>query len=200
MTKIEFLYLLEKKLYGLPPSTIKESLDFYSEIIDDRIEEGLSEEDAVSKIGLVDEIASNIIAETPISQIIKENITPKRKISVTEKVLLIVGSIVWVPLLIAAIAILISVYACLWTVILCLWAVFASFAGCFVGGIAGGAVSIVFTNPQSGLILIAGGLICASLAIFSFFGCKAATRGAVKLSKNIIIGIKNLFIKGGKSK
>lgn len=199
MTKIEFLYLLEKKLSGLPPKTVKESLDFYAEMIDDRIEEGLSEEDAVSKIGSVDEIAAQIIAETPISQIIKESITPKNNLSTTAKVLIIVGSIVWFPLLIAALAVIFSLYASLWAVIVSIWAAFASLAGGAFGGIAGGVVIMIFNTPQSGLLLIACGFICASLAIFSFFGCKAATMGAIKLSKNIIIGIKNLFVKGGKA-
>lgn len=199
MTKTEFFEALEKKLVGLPPEIVKESLDFYSEMIDDRIEEGLSEEDAVKSVGSVDEIAAQIIAETPITQIIKENIKPKNKLSTTAKVLLIVGSVVWVPLLIAALAVILALYAVLWAAIICLWAAFVSLAACFVGGIAAGAVSIVFTSLSSGLLLIAGGLICASLAIFGFFGCKAATKGMVVLSEKIAVGIKKMFIKGGKT-
>ena len=199
MFKAEFLDALRKRLEGLPHSVIMESLEFYSEMIDDRIEEGMSEQEAVRSIGSVDEIAAQIIAETPIKKIIKESITPKNKLSATAITLICVGAVVWVPLLIAAIAILISLYAVLWTAIVCAWAAFATFAACFIGGVAGGAVCAVFLSAPSGLLLIAGGLICASLAIFSFFGCVAATKGAAKLSGNIVIGIKNLFIKGGKA-
>ena len=56
MTKLEFLESLEKGLSGLPKNDIDERIAFYSEIIDDRIEEGLSEEDAVSKIGMLSRI------------------------------------------------------------------------------------------------------------------------------------------------
>ena len=48
MNKAQFLCELEKLLYGLPQEDIKQSLDYYSEIIDDRIEDGLSEYDAIS--------------------------------------------------------------------------------------------------------------------------------------------------------
>ena len=72
MTKLEFLESLEKGLSGLPKNDIDERIAFYSEIIDDRIEEGLSEEDAVSKIGKIDEVISQIIADTPINKLVKE--------------------------------------------------------------------------------------------------------------------------------
>ena len=48
MNKQEFLSQLRKGLAGLPQNDIEERLAFYGEMIDDRIEEGLSEEEAVS--------------------------------------------------------------------------------------------------------------------------------------------------------
>lgn len=51
MTKQEFLTQLEENLLGLPQNEIEERIIFYSEMIDDKIEEGYSEEDAVSKTG-----------------------------------------------------------------------------------------------------------------------------------------------------
>ena len=48
MGKQEFLAQLRKGLQGLPQEDIEERLTFYSEMIDDRMEEGLSEEEAVS--------------------------------------------------------------------------------------------------------------------------------------------------------
>ncbi len=43
MNKQAFLTQLRKGLSGLPQEDIEERLAFYSEMIDDRIEEGLSE-------------------------------------------------------------------------------------------------------------------------------------------------------------
>ena len=67
MTKQEFLNKLGKGLSCLPQEDIEERLTFYSEMIDDRMEEGFSEEDAVLEIGDIDEIISQTIADIPIT-------------------------------------------------------------------------------------------------------------------------------------
>ena len=72
MTKVNFLFELRDKLSGLPTEDIEERLNFYSEMIEDRMEEGLSEEDAVAAIGTTDEIAKQIISEIPFTKIAKE--------------------------------------------------------------------------------------------------------------------------------
>ena len=46
MRKAEFLRELEKRLQGLPKDEIDSRLAFYSEMIDDRIEDGKTEEEA----------------------------------------------------------------------------------------------------------------------------------------------------------
>ena len=74
MSKKEFLERLQEKLGGLPQSEIEERLMFYSELIDDQIEDGLSEEDALNQIGSVDDIATQIISETSLQKIVKEKI------------------------------------------------------------------------------------------------------------------------------
>ena len=51
MSKQEFLAQLRKSLSGLPQEDIEERLTFYSEMIEDHIEEGLPEEEAVSAVG-----------------------------------------------------------------------------------------------------------------------------------------------------
>ena len=66
MTKKVFLTELKKKLGKLPKSEVKKRLSFYSEIIDDKIEEGFSEEDAVADVGGIDEIAKLILSEKSI--------------------------------------------------------------------------------------------------------------------------------------
>ena len=80
MRKDEFLLMLQKRLEGLPKDEIEERLTFYSEMIDDRMEEGVNEEDAVSVVGDVDKIVAEIIALTPISKIAKERSKPQRRL------------------------------------------------------------------------------------------------------------------------
>ena len=45
MNKRKFLFKLKRALWGCPPSEIRNRLAFYAEMIDDRVEEGLSEKD-----------------------------------------------------------------------------------------------------------------------------------------------------------
>ena len=54
MTKNEFISSLGARLSGLPKDEACERLAFYSETIDDRIEEGMSEAAAVRDVGSVD--------------------------------------------------------------------------------------------------------------------------------------------------
>jgi len=195
MSKQEFLAQLRKGLDGLPQDDIEERLLFYSEMIDDQMEEGLPEEEAVSAIGAVDEIVAQVVAETPLVKIAKERIRSKRRLRVGEIVLLALGSPIWLSLGIAAFAVILSLYISLWAVIISLWAVFASFAACSIGGVLACVVFTVGGNGASGLAMLAAGIVCAGLAIFMFYGCKAVTDGTLILTKKMAIWIKNCFIR-----
>ena len=63
MNKQEFLSRLKNGLSALSEKELEERLTFYGEMIDDRIEEGLTEEDAVAAVGSVDEIIAQILSE-----------------------------------------------------------------------------------------------------------------------------------------
>ena len=188
MSKQEFLAQLRKSLSGLPQEDIEERLRFYSEMIEDHIEEGLPEEEAVSAVGSVDEIAAQAVAEIPLAKIAKERIRPKRRLSAGEIVLLALGSPIWISLGIAAIAVILSLYVSL-------WAVFASFAVCPIGGVLACVIFTVGGNGASGIAMLAAGIVCAGLSIFIFYGCKAATAGTLILTRKIAIWFKNCFIK-----
>ena len=194
MNKQEFLDQLRLELSGLPKEDLEERLNFYSEMIDDRIEDGLSEEEAVNEIGPSEEIASQIIAETPLSIIVKERVKPKRRLKAWEIVLLILGAPLWIPLLIAAFAVLFSLYIVLWSLVIALWAIDVAFIAASVAGIAGGCILLIKGERLSALMSFSIGLIMAGLSIFLFFGCKAATKGTVVLTKKMGLGIKTLFL------
>lgn len=198
MRKQEFLDLLKAKLSGLPKEDIEERLVFYGEMIDDRMEEGLTEEEAVSEIGSADEVAEQLIAETPLSKIVKEKIKPKRRLRAWEIVLLVLGSPIWLSLAIAAFAVILSLYAVLWSLIASLWAIFGALVGCALSGIASGTGFAIGVNVLTGIALVGAGIICAGLSVFLFFGCLAATKGSARLTGMIALGIKKCFI--GKEK
>ena len=65
MTKLEFLNELRNRLSGLSEEDIERSLSFYSEAIEDRIEDGMSEEDAVYEMGPIDRAADAVRSDMP---------------------------------------------------------------------------------------------------------------------------------------
>lgn len=195
MRKQEFLAQLRKGLSGLPQDDIEERLTFYSEMIDDRMEEGLSEEDAVCQIGNVEEIISQSIADIPLAKLVKQKIKPKRTLRMWEIILLILGSPIWLSLMIAALAVVLSVYVVIWSAIISLWAIEGSLIGCAFCGVAGGVILACQGNCLAGIAIIGAGLFFAGLSIFLFFGCKEATKGILLLTKKLALGVKNRFIK-----
>ena len=195
MSKQDFLAKLRKGLSGLPQDDIEERLTFYSEMIEDRIEEGFSEENAVSAVGSVDEIVAQVVTDIPLAKIAKERIKSKRKLKAWEIVLLTLGSPLWLSLGIAAVAVIFAIYISLWAVLISLWAVLGSLIGCSFGSMVAGIVLTCSGNVLTGIAMLGVGMVCAGLSIFMFYGCKTATKGILILTKKIAVWVKNCFIK-----
>ena len=99
MTKNEFIAALKSKLSGLPQNELDERLEFYCEMIEDKIEDGATEEEAVSSIGSVEDVSDRVLADVPFSSIVKEKIKNSRALSAWEIVLLVLGFPIWFSLL-----------------------------------------------------------------------------------------------------
>jgi uncharacterized membrane protein len=197
MTKQEFLAGLREKLSDLPREDAEERLNFYSEIIDDRTEEGLSEEDAVAAIGSSDEIAAQIIAEfkqeSKEAPSEKNDVKPPKNLSGAVILLIVLGFPLWFPLLIAAFSVALAVYIVIWSVIISFWSVFGTFAGCAIGGIASGIILAFGESTAVGIAMVGMGAMLAGLAIFTFFCCREATKYVIFLTKKIPTWIKDIF-------
>ena len=190
MKKQEFLNELEKKISGLPKDDIKERLEFYSEMIDDRMEDGLSEEDAVAQIGTVDDVVSDIASETPLFKLVKEKAKPKRKIKGWEILLLILGFPLWFPLVVTGLVLLFVGYVLIWVLVIVSYAVELSLiAGAFTG-----IVMTIITHFN--LFYIASTLVLFGAAILFFPVCKLVTIATAKLTKKIALSIKKKFVRG----
>lgn len=77
MNKAIFLKSLRKQLKRLKASELEKHLSYYDEIIADMMENGLSEEEAVAKIGSPKQIAKEILENTPTENLRKEDILGK---------------------------------------------------------------------------------------------------------------------------
>lgn len=195
MNKQEFLLALRGALADLPEADIKASLDYYAEIIDDQMEEGISETDAVASLGSVVSVAEQILLDMPLPKLVKARVKPKRRLRAWEIVLIAVGSPVWAPILLALAVVALAVYVVLWSLVVSIYAVDVALAACLLGGLGGSVGLFIAGNPFSALFLVGAGLVCGGLSIFLFFGCKAATKGTVLLTRKMLIGVKKCFVR-----
>lgn len=195
MNKSDFLTALREKLNGVPEEDINKSLDFYGEMIDDRVEDGMSEEEAVEALGSMEEIINQILSEVSLPKLVKEKVRPKQTLKAWEVVLLVLGAPVWVPIVLALCSVVLSCYLVVWVMIVSLYVLDLSVA---FSGLA--MVATAFAALVQGQFAVFGmmfgcGLMAVGLSILLFFGFNMVTKGILWLSKKILIGIKGLFIK-----
>lgn len=161
MNKQEFLAELRANLSGLSKREIKERLAFYDEMIDDRTEEGVSQERAISEIGSIKEIAEQIKSEAKTDRSFLKGLRLRKNATAREKLLLVLGAPLWFPLLLAAFAVVFSLYAVLWSLVLTFWAIeipffiFAVISGCLLAGCKE-ASRLALALTVKGLALVKG--------------------------------------------
>ena len=193
MRKKEFLEKLRASLWAMPEADKQRSLDYYAEMIDDRMEDGLPEEEAVAAIGDLDEIVKQILNESPRppATVKNESKQQKRGLEAWMIVLLVLGSPLWIPLVASAAGTVISVYVSLWSVVIALYAttfaLFVAALGCVVG-------SFFMIGSVPRVIVVWGvALLCAGLAILFLLLSNLAAKGLVKLTKLAWEACKGIF-------
>ena len=200
MNKRAFIDELRKRLSSMPVKECEERISFYSEMIDDRVEDGLSEEEAIAAIGEIDDIVAQILSDTVCKNNKIEKPKRKRRLKGGEIALLIIGSPLWIVLIAAALIIILSLYLVIWSLIISLWAIFVSCAACGTMGVLWGMSYTISGQGIPGVALIGAGIALLGLAILLFFGSKSSTTGVLKLTKNIILSIKKRFTKKEEAK
>lgn len=195
MDKQTFLAQLCDRLSGLPEEDIQERLSFYSEMIDDRMEDGLTEEEAVAGIGSAEDVMAQVMSEIPLPRLVRDKVRPHRALRVWEILFLILGSPIWLSLLVAALAVLLSVYIVIWAVDVVLWVTDLSMACGSVGCMVTACIFLSQKNGWAALALFGAALAAAGLSILLFFGSRYVTRGILVLTKTILIRIKLSFVR-----
>ena len=194
MDKYDFLLALEARLEGLPEADRQASLDFYSEMLDDLVEGGMTETEAVASLGSPEAIAEEILLEMPLPKLVKAKMK-KRRLSGLEITLLAVGFPIWLPIGIALLAVVFAIYISLWAVVVSLYAANVAMAACAPTGILAAVVLFASGKPTAALLFLGAGLALAGLSILWFLLCNLTAKGMWKLGKLTLRGIKACFIR-----
>lgn len=197
MNKQEWLQALRSSLRGIPQEEAEKSIAFYDEMISDRMEDGMTEAEAVAAIGSVEEITAKIVSDTPLTKIVKENIKPRHALRGWEIALLILGSPVWLPLLVAAVCVVLAVYVVLWAVILCLYAIDLSVAASGIASLAAACFYLTSGKLPASAAALGLAFLCAGLTIFLFLGFGQVAKGLLFLSKKPLLTLKARLIRKG---
>lgn len=196
MNKKEFLKELEARLKVLPKEEVENYISFYSEAIDDRIEDGKTEEEAIYDLGGIDEVITQIAGEQSLTNLVRQKVRPKRRIRVWEIVLLVLGFPLWFPLLMVGLVLLLVAYILVWVFVIVTYSIELSIAASGLAGIV--AFFAAFQDGTANLGYLGVGLLGIGGAILFFFVCKFATKVTIKLAKKIVLGLKRMLIGGGK--
>ena len=162
MKKTEFLAHLRNRLGQLPPQDVEKTLEYYSEMIDDYIESGYSQDAAVAKMGNVNDVAAQILvgARTPVYE--TQVVQKQKKRSGLVVALLILGFPLWFPLLITAFAVLLTL-----AIVLALpWSLVASFGASALALLIATAVVLVGEGIGAAALTLGTALVLGALCIF----------------------------------
>ncbi len=198
MNKEAFLQELTKRLYGLSENDLNERLAYYGEVLDAKVENGMTEEEAVASIGSVDTVVNRIMSEIPLTKLVREKVETEKKGNAWKIVLLILLFPIWFPLLVALFAVFFSLLVAIWAIILAFYIVDLALMISAVVLIPGSVVLFFVGGPGATVLGIGAAFVCAGLSVLLFLFCGLLVKGTVKLMKLMLLGIKSVFV--GKEK
>lgn len=194
MNTESYLEQIALLLQHLPPEDLERSLAFYAESIADRMEEGMSEEEAVASMDPPEAAARAILMETPLPKLVKARVKQKR-MGALEILLLVLGFPLWFPLLLTVLILELSLYIVVWALVISLAAVVLSLAVSSLALVAAAFYSVFKGGIPMALLCLGAALVLAGLSALLFLLLRGAAKGSVRLGKAMVRGLKSLLIR-----
>ncbi len=189
MTKRQFFGELKSKTKHLTKAERRELISYYNEMISERMEDGMSEEEAVAALGSIDELLS-----TYVPQEYKAPVRRTPRLRPWHIVLIVLGSPVWISLLVAFFCLLLCFYIVIWAMVAACYAVFAylaasSFACAFMSFLTLGF------GPGNFFFCWCAALVIMGVALLWLIVCNLFAKACAKLTKVVSKGVFRLFFK-----
>lgn len=194
MTKADFLQLLERALSQLSEEERRANLEYYSELLDDMLEEGMTEVEATAKLGSPAAIAESILQEMPLSKLVSTRMKPKSGWTPLAIILAVVGSPIWVPLLLAGVAVVAALFVSIWALAVVAVVVVLALALAVIAAPVLAVRTAVLTLPL-GLLLLGGGLVLLGLCVLGGLMAVELCKLLAQLTVLLARKIKGLFIR-----
>ena len=169
--------------------------EFSEEMIDDRIEDGMSTECAIDGLGNLDDIVEQSVLELSIPSLVKARVNKSSsKASVLKLILIIVGSPIWGSLLIAAISVIFSLYISVWAIMVGIFAINISLLAVVIASLVNGVIRCAIGQIGIGIIMFGIAFICLALALLMFRPCVKLSKYIIELTGSFLKKIKLLII------
>ncbi len=171
----QFLQQLKIRLNHLPPLEVGKVLSYYSESLEDKLEDGFTEEEAVKSFGSIEDIVKNIEEEISLSTIVIEKVKSKRKKDSemnkgeVNKILIIIMIALTFPIWIGVVGglfgLILAFYSILWTIPIAVGSMYVCLYPIAITNVLFGFVRIVTMDIFSGLALLGVGIVSIGIAI-----------------------------------
>lgn len=197
MNKQEFLNELRAELEKRSVTNIDNMIEFYDEMICDRVEDGMSEEDAIASMDTISNIVDQAVLDKAIPVLVKERVVKSRNEAKKNGnlalwiTLAVLGFPLWFPLAIAFAAVILSLFIVLWVLVITLFVVFIAFIAAAVGCLA---LPFLSFSAPSVLMCVGGALAFGGIAFLLWAPIKVAAKGLVNLIKDFLKAVKKLFV------
>ena len=195
MKREEYLDRIRALLQNLPPEDLERSLAFYAESIADRMEDGMSEEEAVASMESPEEAANAILLEQPLPTLVKVRVKERRRLSALEILLLVLGFPLWLPLLLTALVLVFTFILLAWVLVLVPASVCLALGVSAIAVLFAGVLSLTKITLPAILAAPGAALILAGLAILAGFIVVGTLRLALIVTRALVRGLKSLLIR-----
>lgn len=165
MKKRQFLDRLSAALSALPEEERNRTIRYYNELLEDAMEDGLSEEEAVAQLEAPEVIAQQVLQDSGIDPMEYTPNYEKKRHKWWILLLAVLTFPIWGGIAVGILGGLVGILCGLFSGIIGLLAIPIGVAGGAVGGIGMSIILFCTGNAAKGLLLLGGGLICTALTI-----------------------------------
>ena len=195
MNKEQYISQLKGRMEAAGITNVDERIEFYDEMLSDRIDSGMEEEAAVSSMEDIEDIIENARLEKPVTALVAEKViksheeAKKKGNGALWIVLAIIGFPIWLPIACVLFSLLLVIYIVLWSMVFTIFMILFAFAiaavACFASFIAMFFGIVPF---PMGLSAFGAALFFGGITVLLFKPC-------VTLAKSIATMIPAIFKK-----